>query len=400
MKHQPKSAVLVALLATAAGILPTVPASAATPGPPPSAAQQPDEAVYIVRLKPMAADKAKVTDVANAMIAKYGGTLRRVYYSVSQAFSVSLKQEQRTKYLTDAAVSSIGANQVYTTAGTQADPPSWGQDRIDQADLPLDHSYTYPNTASNVQVYVLDTGVRTSHEDFGGRAHAAFDAVDPGATPGGEDCNGHGTRVASAIAGKQYGVAKEASIESVRTLGCDGKGTTEHILTALDWVNLHAQRPALLNLSFAGPGGSVVDIQLYKMTQSGLAYTTAAGNGDGNTGVNACDTTPARQTTGITVGATDDSDHRLPSSNFGSCVDLYAPGKDIHTADSSDDTASTTVSGTSIASAEAAGVAAMYLSTHPDATPEALTTALTSAATKDKIADAGEGSHNLLLHTA
>ncbi|GAA1980737.1 S8 family peptidase [Amycolatopsis minnesotensis] len=391
MKRKPRAAVLVACFAAAMGVLPAAAVTAA-----PSSATTAATAVYIVRLKPMAADKDKVTAAANAMIGKYGGTLRRVYYSVSQAFSADLTEEQHTKYLSDEGVSTVGANQVYTAAGTQTDPPSWGQDRVDQPALPLDHRFTYPNTAANVHVYVLDTGVRASHQDFGGRAHAAFDAVDPSGNKSGTDCNGHGTRVAATIAGKNFGIAKEASIESVRTLGCDGKGTSEQILTALDWVNVNAKRPALLNLSFAGPGGTVVDIQLYKMTQLGLAYTTAAGNA----GADACDSTPARQTTGITVGATDAADRRVASSNFGGCVDLYAPGKDIRTADSRSDTACTTVSGTSIASAEAAGVAAMYLSAHPGTTSDALVEALTGAATKDKVTDPGEGSNNLLLHTA
>lgn len=356
--------------------------------------------VYIVKLRGVEADKDKVTAAANDLIKQDGGTLRRVYYSAVQGFSVDLTDAQYTKYLSASNINSIGLDQTFVTAGVQQNPPSWGLDRIDQHDLPLDKSYTYPNDAANVHVYVVDTGVRTSHKDFGGRAHGAYDAVDSN-DQSATDCNGHGTEVAAAIAGSGYGVAKGADIESVRAIKCDGTSDTETMMSAVDWINANAKKPAIVNLSWSGDASSVLDLQLYSMTQQGIAYTAAAGNGNKNDkkGMDACDVTPSRQTTAITVGATDESDARPGWSNYGACVHLFAPGNNIVTAGNADDEGSATVSGTSMSAAEVSGAAAIYLNDHPDTKPVDLDKALLDSATKDKVQNPGDQSKNLLLYT-
>ncbi|GAA2509885.1 S8 family peptidase [Pilimelia columellifera] len=386
----------VALLAVSLA-LPLAQSGTAAAAPAQRAAQQGDTAVYIVALRDVPADPAKVTAVAQEMTGTYGGQLRRVYHSAMQGFSVDLTMDQYIEYLSDGRIDSVTSDKTFRVAGEQKRPPSWGLDRIDQPELPLNRTYKYPNDAANVRVYVLDTGVRTSHFEFGGRARGAFDALNPSGSAGrsGQDCNGHGTQVAATIGGRFTGVAKGVRIESVRTFGCDGTGTGEQILTAIDWVDAHAQRPALLNLSFSGPAQSVIDLALYAMTEKGLAYTAASGNDN----VDGCYTTPGRQTTAITVAATDRSDRRLSTANFGTCVHLFAPGEDIVTANAANNLSYTKASGTSMAAAHAAGVAAMYLAKHPEMTPVDLDKALKNAAAKDKVQDPGEDSPNFLLQT-
>ncbi|MFJ9700603.1 S8 family peptidase [Streptomyces fradiae] len=414
-------AALAALSPWAAG--PAFPAAPAEPAP--SAAT-----VHIIEVNGTEATEEAVTRRAREMTAAHGGTLRRVYFAASQAFSVSLTEEQKAAYYRDPRVDSISADRLYRVAGEhrpaparagapavpgtpagssglaasggiQIAPPSWGLDRVDQRDLPLDHLHRMPHGyGTGVDVYVVDTGVRVTHREFaGGRARGAYDAVERRAG-GDRDCNGHGTASAATAAGLWTGVAKGATVRSVRAFGCDGTGTLEHIMSAVDWITAHADRPSVVNLGFSGEPGSVLDLQLYEMTTRGIAYTAAAGNGDASgRGVESCETTPARQTTAITVAATDRGDTRPAWSNYGYCVHLFAPGTDITTADARGDAAYTSLTGTSAATAEVTGAAAVYLARHPSTTPVELDRALRSAATEGRIRDAGPDSPDLLLYT-
>ncbi|MFF6994749.1 S8 family peptidase [Streptomyces sp. NPDC008313] len=382
--------------------------------------------VYVVEVNGTEATEEAVTQRAHELIAAYGGELRRVYYAASQAFSVSLTDAQLEGYYSDTSVDSITSDRVYRVAGritgkhrsgevvagrraaaeeaglsgVQLSPPSWGLDRIDQRDLPLDDVYTFPRSGAGVDAYIVDTGVRVGHLEFrGGRAHGAYDAIKQG--PGGDsDCNGHGTASAATAAGRFTGVAKGATVQSVRAFGCDGTGTLEHIMSAVDWITAHADGPSVVNLGFSGEPGSVLDLQLYQMTNKGIAYTAAAGNGDASrNGVESCETTPARQTTAITVAATGRDDKRPAWSNYGYCVHLFAPGTDIVTAGARGELAYVRLSGTSAATAEVTGAAAMYLAAHPDTTPVELDDALIATSTKDHVGDAGPDSRNRLLYT-
>jgi subtilisin family serine protease len=278
----------------------------------------------------------------------------------------------------------------------------WGLDRIDQSATPLDGLYNYPsNLASNVTVYILDTGIRTTNTDFGGRASWGRDFIDGS----NQDCNGHGTHVASTATGTKYGVAKGAKAVAVRVLDCSGNGTYTQVISGINWVTANAVKPAVANMSLGGPPDAATDNAVAASIASGIVYAVAAGN----SAANACNYTPSRVAAAITVGATGKYGGGLPPtpldvqssySNYGSCLDLYAPGTNIRAAWNTGDAATNTISGTSMASPHVAGAAALYLAQHPTATSAEVRDALVNNAIAGALSSLGTGSPNRLLNVA
>ncbi|MEU1346385.1 S8 family peptidase [Streptomyces sp. NPDC005795] len=340
---------------------------------------------YIVMLD-QKTDKAKLAK-------EYGGKLKRNYSSAINGFSASGLSETEAKRLAaDPAVSKVVQNKKFHTSATQDDPPSWGLDRIDQAETAGDNAYTYPESAGEgVTAYVIDTGVRTTHEEFGGRAGSGFDAVDNDDSA--DDGNGHGTHVAGTIAGATYGVAKKAKIVAVRVLDDSGSGTTEQVVAGIDWVTENHQGPSVANMSLGGGADEALDAAVQKAIASGVTFAVAAGNESSDAGGGS----PSRVPEAITVASSTVDDEQSSFSNYGSFVDIYAPGSDITSSWNDSDTGSNTISGTSMATPHVVGAAAVYLAGHPDATPAQVATALTGGATPDAISNATEGTANKLL---
>jgi subtilisin family serine protease/subtilisin-like proprotein convertase family protein len=312
---------------------------------------------------------------ADSLARKYHGHVGHKYQHSLRGFEVSLTEQHAKQLAANSDVAYVQHNAVFHTSDTQNAPPSWGLDRIDQHAEPLDHSFTYPSTAATVHAYVIDTGVRTTHQDFGGRAESGVDTVDNDNDA--SDCNGHGTHVAATLGGSSYGVAKGVQIVAVRVLNCGGVGTTASVVAGIEWVTQHAVKPAVANLSLGGVNDEAVDDAVADSIASGVTYGVAAGNGAGD----ACAFSPARVPAAITVGATDTTDAKAAFSNSGPCVDLYAPGTSITSAWNASDTATNTVSGTSMAAPEATGAAALILAANPTWTPQQVRDKLVADAT-------------------
>ncbi|WP_171110053.1 MULTISPECIES: S8 family peptidase [Streptomyces] len=346
---------------------------------------------YIVTLK---ADRARSGSAeGRALAKKYGASIERTYTKALNGYAIEADETEAKRLAADPAVASVVQNRTFTIAGTQPSPPSWGLDRIDQRNLPLNNSYTYPDSAGQgVTAYVIDTGVRITHSDFGGRASYGYDAIDNDNTA--QDGHGHGTHVAGTVAGTAYGVAKKANIVGVRVLNNSGSGTTAQVVAGIDWVARNAVKPAVANMSLGGGADSALDTAVRNAIASGVTFAVAAGNES----TNASTRSPARVTEAITVGATTSSDARASYSNYGSVLDLFAPGSSITSAWNSSDSATNTISGTSMATPHVAGAAALYLADNPSATPAQVSTALTSAATTGVVGNPGSGSPNRLLY--
>jgi subtilisin family serine protease len=286
----------------------------------------------------------------------------------------------------------VEADQVVSIDASQS-PATWGLDRIDQRALPLNNTYTYNTTGAGVTAYIIDTGIRTSHNEFGGRASIGKDTVGDGQN--GNDCHGHGTHVAGTVGGTTYGVAKGVSLVAVRVLNCSGSGTTAGVIAGVDWVTANALKPAVANMSLGGSASSSLDTAVNNSINSGVTYAIAAGNSNKN----ACNYSPARVAAAVTVGATTSTDARASYSNYGSCLDLFAPGSSITSAWYTSNTATNTISGTSMASPHVAGVAALYLQTNTGASPATVRNAIVDNATTGKVTNPGRSSPNRLLYS-
>ncbi|SFQ97147.1 Serine protease, subtilisin family [Lentzea waywayandensis] len=343
---------------------------------------------YIVSLKADTASRAAAPGLAS----KYGGQVGQVWQHALNGFSVKMTAKQAAKLAADPKVAFVQQDAEVHALDVQQNPPSWGQDRVDQRDLPLSNSYQYDTTASNVTAYVIDTGVRTTHTTFGGRATWGTNTSGDGNNT---DCNGHGTHVAGTIAGSQYGLAKAAKVVAVKVLNCSGSGTTAGVVGGIDWVTANAVKPAVANMSLGGGADATLDAAVRRSIAAGVTYAIASGNSN----TDACSTSPARVTEAITVNSSTNTDARSSFSNYGSCTDIYAPGSNIVSAWNTNDTATNNISGTSMATPHVAGAAALWLATHPTDSPAAVWNGLNAASTPNKITNVGANTPNKLLYT-
>lgn len=351
---------------------------------------------YIVVLKD---DVNDVDGEAHRLSRDFIGDRGHTYKHALKGFSVRMSEERAAKLANDPRVEYVEEDGVVKLVATQLNAP-WGLDRIDQRNRPTDGRYVYNATGTGVKAYIIDTGVRATHTDFGGRVISGFDAIGDGF--GTDDPNGHGTHVAGTVGGSNWGVAKNVTIVAVRVLDAAGFGTNASVVAGVDFVtaNHQAGQPAVANMSLGGGSSTAIDNAVANSINDGVTYAVAAGNDN----VNACNTSPARVPNAITVGATANNDARSQftppfASNFGPCLDIFAPGSNIQSAWNRSDTDSNTISGTSMATPHVAGVAALYLEKNPNASPSNVASAIINGATPNVVTNAGTGSPNRLLYT-
>ncbi|MFL4945975.1 S8 family peptidase [Streptomyces sp. MMS24-I31] len=367
------------------------------------AAADPIPGSYLVTLKDSVAtagtgataaeSHAAVASAAGRIVRAHGGTLHGVFSTVVHGYLAHMTASQAQQVAADPAVAYVEQDGAQHASFTQSNPPSWGLDRISQRDLPLDKNYTYPSTAGNVTVYLVDSGLRTTHTQFGGRASIGVDEVGDGRK--GADCLGHGTHVAGIIGAKDYGVAKAVRLVAVRVTDCNDSAATSAIVNAADWITAHAVKPAVVNMSINGGVSTTEDNAIKKSIASGITWVVSSGNGS----TDACGNSPGDIGAAIVVNNSTIKDVRRSDSDYGPCTDLFAPGTGITSAWNTGDTATHVLTGTSMAAPHVTGAAALYLSAHPEATPADVQSALIDTATTGKISQAGKDTPNRLLFT-
>ncbi|CRK56676.1 Alkaline serine exoprotease A precursor [Alloactinosynnema sp. L-07] len=389
--HRTASALLAVMLTVLA-----VPQATARPTLQSTLVQAPPGAVvipgsYVVTLHTNPIARRPAGTAAADLSKRHGGSVKRVYSAALNGYAARMTAAEAANLSRDPLVARVEPDTV-VTADEAAAP--WNLDRIDQRALPLSTTYDHPSVAAGVNVYVVDTGVRISHEEFGGRARNAWDFYENDAIA--QDCNGHGTHVAGTVGGTTWGPAKGATLHAVRVLDCDGNGSNSDIIAAIDWLTANAVKPSVVNMSLSSVADSTKDTAVRNSTAAGLVYTVTAGN----LGASACDRSPARVSEAITVANSTRTDARYTGngpSSYGTCVDLFAPGTEIVSAAHGNDTATTTKTGTSMAAPLVAGAAALYLAAHPSATPREVHDAMVGCATTGVISNPGTGSPNRLL---
>jgi len=355
---------------------------------------------YIVKFKDNTPD---APGLAKKLVADNKGTLRFTYRSAIKGFSAKLSDQAAEALRRNPNVEIIEQDQTISISGTESPARSWGIDRIDQRSLPLSSTYNYSTTGERVHVYIIDTGIRPTHVEFGGRIGEGFSSIDDEYGP--EDCHWHGTHVAGTVSGATVGVAKGVTLHSVRVLSCKGSGTISGAIAGIDWVTANAIKPAVVNMSLGSDYDELFNVAVENSINSGITYVVAAGNSTSD----ACNNSPGSVATAITVGAStiissggggrNSYDTSATFSNFGRCVDLYAPGTLIVSAYSIDDTTFAGASGTSMAAPHVTGAVALYLQANPEASPAEVARAIISNTTSNALATVGTNSPNLLLYT-
>ncbi|HEX8150097.1 MAG TPA: S8 family peptidase [Pyrinomonadaceae bacterium] len=350
---------------------------------------------YIVVLDSVAAGEpgpySQADQITDVLVAAYGGKVNKRYKHALNGYAAEMIEDEALALSEDPRVQFVEEDQVYTADATQTGAP-WGLDRIDQRDRPLNGTYNYNWTGSGVRAYIIDTGIRTTHTQFGGRASNVYD-VNGG---NGQDCNGHGTHVSGTVGGSTYGVAKSVMLRGVKVFQCANTTSTSNIIAGVNYVTANRILPAVANMSVGGGASSSMDTAVQNLINSGVTVAVAAGN---ESGVDACTRSPARLAAAITVGSTTSSDARSSFSNIGTCLDLFAPGSSIPSSWYTSDTATATLSGTSMATPHVTGVAALYLQGHTTASNATVRNAIVNGSTTGRLTGIGTGSPNRLLYS-